>query len=83
MTRQWTPDELALIDSTPATWPRKAKIDVETVKAIRRKVDSLSIPWTLAELAAEFGLNEDQISLIARRLRWRERAHEPGTYWRD
>ena len=83
--REWTNDELALIEAKPAHWVRTHKLTPEQVKAIRLRVDSLTVPWTLAELAAEYGVEVERIARIARRHEWSERAYEPGgrRYWRE
>lgn len=81
---EWTAEELEHIQSTPRKWARKRKLTDEQVKEIRRRVDSLSVPWTIEGLAQEFGVTPSQISYIARRKRWSERTHEPENrpYWR-
>lgn len=83
MTRDWSPEEFALIEQTPRAWPRSAKLTVEQVKAIRLRVDSLTHPWTLQELANEFGVDPQEIALIARREQWNDRAYEPKDFRRD
>lgn len=82
---QWSPEERALIDATPAKWARRPKLTPDQVKAIRARVDSLTVPWTLQELAAHFGVTPGQIAKIARRQKWPERAFEPDNapYWRE
>ncbi len=77
MGRDWTPEELALIRSIPDKWARQSKLTPEQVKDIRRRVDSLTVPWTLAELSEQYGVQAKQIARIARRQRWNEPANEP------
>jgi len=80
--RDWTPDELEAIRSVANHWPRTAKLTPEQVKLIRERVDSLTMPWTVAELAREFGVTGEQIINIARRVGWSERTYEPdGKKW--
>lgn len=83
--REWTPEELEILDRVPGRIPRRNTLTPEQVKQIRERVDSLSVPWTLSELAREFGVSEVNIGRIARRRRWGERAYEPGNkpYWRE
>jgi len=85
MSRDWTDEERALIDATPHKWARTPKLTPDQVKAIRQRVDSLTVPWTLEELANEYGVTKGTIAKIARRHDWPERAFEPGNaqYWRD
>ena len=73
-----------MIDATPSKWVRVSKLTLDQVRDIRRRVDSLTVPWTLAGLAEEFGVSTTQISAIARRRVWAERAWEPENqpYWR-
>jgi DNA-directed RNA polymerase sigma subunit (sigma70/sigma32) len=78
----WTPEELAIIESIPRRWTRRSTLTAEQVKAIRRRVDSLTVPWTLAELAQEYGVSKKAISEIARRQSWNDPAYEPdGVRW--
>lgn len=82
--RAWTPEELALIEQTPATWPRFRKLTDEQLQEIRRRVDSLTTPWTPVSIAADFGVSETEIIAIARRLKWKHRKWEPeGRWWRE
>lgn len=83
--RAWTPEELAIIESIPRRWPRTPRLTPEQVKEIRRRVDSLTVPWTLAELAAEFKVSKRTIAKIARRQDWPDHAFEPDgkPWWRE
>jgi hypothetical protein len=83
--RDWRPDEREHIESTPGKWARTAKLTPEAIREIRRRTDSLSIPWTLEELARDYGVSKVEIAKIARRQRWTERVHEPEgrPYWRE
>jgi hypothetical protein len=83
--RKWTPEELAAIESVPRHKPRTPKLTPEQVKEIRRRVDSLTTPWTLAGLAAEYKVSKKQISRIARRRHWPDRVFEPDgkPWWRE
>lgn len=82
MSRDWEPDEQAVLDQTPHSWPRTSKLTPELVRAIRQRVDSLSVPWTLQELAYAFGVSEQQIADIARREAWDGKLYEPVDYER-
>lgn len=48
-------------------------------------MDSLTVPWTLAELAAEFKVSKRTIAKIARRQDWPDHAFEPDgkPWWRE
>lgn len=83
MTRKWTKDELAALADVPVSWPRQAKLTPELVKAIRERTDSLSQPWTLQELAYQFGVDEVTVAQIARRQSWDDPVYEPKRYKRD
>jgi hypothetical protein len=85
LSRDWTEAELALIERTPSRWARKRKLSDDAIKEIRRRVDSLSFPWTLNELAEQYGVTPAQISNIARRKDWPERVWEPDgqRFWRE
>lgn len=82
--RDWTPAEQQVIDSTVGHPPRKHKLTREQVKEIRRRTDSLTVPFTVRELALEYGVSDEAIANIARRTHdgWAERANEPENYWR-
>lgn len=83
--RAWTPEELAIIESVPRRWPRTPKLTPDQVREIRHRVDSLSVPWTRAGLAAEYKVSKKTITKIARRQDWPDRAFEPGhrPWWRE
>jgi hypothetical protein len=83
--RGWTEEELKIIESVPRRWPRKPKLTPEQVKEIRRRVDSLTVPWTLKELAEQYGVTRRTIAKIARRQDWPDRAFEPDgrPWWRE
>lgn len=82
---KWTPEQLAIIESVPRRWARTPKLTVEQVKEIRRRVDSLTVPWTLEGLAKEYKVGKRTISRIARRQTWPDRAYEPDgkPWWRE
>lgn len=82
MSRDWTDDELAVINTTTRSWVRRSKLSPELVKRIKERVDSLSQPWTVAELAAEFGVSKTDIAQIARRQAWDDPVYEPKEYER-
>jgi hypothetical protein len=47
-------------------------------------VDSITTPWTLRDIARDFGLTGHEVILIARRQRWRDPAYEPdGEWWKE
>lgn len=83
---EWTPEELAIIRTTPAKWARKSKLTPEQVIEIRRRVDSISVPWSLRDIARDYGLTVAQVVNIARRRDWAELAHEPDNapwWWEE
>jgi hypothetical protein len=81
MPREWTPEELAIINRTEPSWPRNRKLTDQQITEIRQRTDSLSVPWTPEELADEYDVHPGQIVRIARRKRWNHRNHEPGGEW--
>jgi hypothetical protein len=80
--RDWTPRERELIEQTQGRLPHTRKLTDDQIKEIRRRVDSMTVPWTTAELAEQYNVTPEAIRLIAKRERWTERTHEPdGQQW--
>lgn len=75
--RDWTPEELAIIRTIPKNHTNPGKLTPEQVIDIRRRVDSLSVPWTLRDIARDYDISIREVVHIARRKRWGDRAFEP------
>lgn len=78
----------AILRRVPAHKPRgnKVKLTPEQVVEIRRRVDSLTVPWTLRQIAHDFGVSVKIIVRAARRQQWDDPAYEPDQrewWWRE
>lgn len=84
MAREWTAEERAIIERIPRKWPRQRKLTDEQINEIRRRVDSLTTPYSLRALAAEFGVTVHHLIRVARREQWAHRIWEPaGRWWKE
>ncbi len=83
MPREWTEAESAIIRSVEPRRRTNHRLTIEQIVAIRKRIDSLSVPWTYKELAEEFGVAVGQVARIARRRQWQGAAYEPegGEWW--
>ena len=87
MTRSWTPEERDVIDAMPRQRMSETrfltKLTREQVLLLKERLDSLTMPWTLDELAREFGVSAAAIWNVAKRRRWADRYYEPYPYWKQ
>lgn len=77
-----------ILRRVPAKKPRgnQARLTPEQVVEIRRRVDSLTTPWSLRQLAHDFGVSVRIIVAVARRRFWDDPAYEPDNrewWWRE
>ena len=82
----FTDADRRIMARVPRARGRKAKLTAEQVIDIRRRMDSLTVPWSIRQLAAEYGVSVQLIMRVARRKRWDEPAFEPDQapwWWRE
>ena len=80
----WTDAERALIDQTPKRLHHRRKLTDDQIIELRRRVDSLTVPWTIDDLVRDFGISREQARRVARRESWPDRKWEPeGVWWRE
>lgn len=78
----------AVMRRVPVKKPRgaKAKLTPEQVVEIRRRMDSLTTPWSIRQLAHDFGVSVKIVLRAARRQQWDDPAYEPDQrewWWRE
>lgn len=86
MTDTFSEHDRAIMRRIPRKWPRRSTLSVEQVIELRRRIDSLTTPWTLRDLAYEYGISVRQVIKIARRKDWDDPAFEPDQkewWWRS
>jgi len=67
----------AVLRRTPRRRTPRSKLTPEQVIEIRRRIDSLSVPWSIRQLAEEYDVGVLEMTRIARRQHWDEPAYEP------